>query len=1019
MTTLSAQRMSSRVTLPYRRGAETLEVPLQADAGGFTPAALYHFKEYEARYRAAPPEPRYVLCLKTAVSGHDLDVEVSFFFAGAPQTVTVRVPAGALAGSSFAIPLPPQADATLRITRLRQLPVPLAGDGRDHFGIVALLGNVAKLAWALGAEKDELGAQLERVQRQRHVELATGFSLDALGADLRVPRFPARQYSFDAGTLALYHLDDAVADGGAVADETSRFGAVGHPASNQGALSGVAAQLGNGFRVPGSGGAGSLEIPSHADFDLPPEQSFTVELFVKAEPASGAEPVVIALKGRLDNSGALATPGWSLTAGSFRGIGNNVRWAASDGAAGFELFADANLADSSFHHLAGVIDRASQVASLLVDGAVVSRIVIGALGALTNAEPIRVGRSASGHQLAGIVDEIRLSAVARLELDPVLGEGDESYRRRLALFRRWRLPSPAELLSTINGMIRIDGQPDSFVLIEKDPPGDTATALLRVLPATLAAGRSITADGDLLAAETVGSLDFRDTYLVRHDRAGVDYGADDDHHRMQAVTRQALEALVDLLAAANPVVPGNLRVDGAFDASAAAPPRRVGRALLLGHTTLAPERLAVVAHRAGFDFVRNEGTGVYASVAAGEELEVVIEPRGAAEVPPGGADAFAGHVLDLHVDPPALPPHGLVHWVLVPCGAGRATLLAHPADPATLKTAVATRPRVRLRADAPGDITLRVEHTLERRTATGTRTLTFTIDQLADGQNIAGDGARGVLEADVSGPPETVAPIYLVTSGLGVSFGADPDHRRMQLALEKPFARLAELVATAGASVNALEVLASFDAADAGLHQAGRAIRLRHGGLAPGVLGALAHQAGFTFVARNGIEIYASVAAGPKVEIAQGGTLAPLVGEVTVGSPVDVEIRFTTKPPGGVYNWSVEPGGQGRGGLDFVLRPRARLTPARPGLLWLNATYLEPDAGSAHPYSFEIRLRGSLDVPGTVIRKPQYDLLMNILNYFHPIGVEVVTRMVREHVVELKDNLLDVFPGYTYPDFRT
>jgi hypothetical protein len=53
-----------------------------------------------------------------------------------------------------------------------------------------------------------------------------------------------------------------------------------------------------------------------------------------------------------------------------------------------------------------------------------------------------------------------------------------------------------------------------------------------------------------------------------------------------------------------------------------------------------------------------------------------------------------------------------------------------------------------------------------------------------------------------------------------------------------------------------------------------------------------------------------------------------------------------------------------------------------------------------------------------VIRKDQYDLLMNMLNELHPVGVEVSTRIVREHVIELRESLLDVFPGYTFPDFR-
>jgi hypothetical protein len=43
---------------------------------------------------------------------------------------------------------------------------------------------------------------------------------------------------------------------------------------------------------------------------------------------------------------------------------------------------------------------------------------------------------------------------------------------------------------------------------------------------------------------------------------------------------------------------------------------------------------------------------------------------------------------------------------------------------------------------------------------------------------------------------------------------------------------------------------------------------------------------------------------------------------------------------------------------------------------------------------------------------------MNILSYFRPIGIEVITLNIRQHVVEVRENLLNAFPGFTYPDFR-
>jgi hypothetical protein len=88
----------------------------------------------------------------------------------------------------------------------------------------------------------------------------------------------------------------------------------------------------------------------------------------------------------------------------------------------------------------------------------------------------------------------------------------------------------------------------------------------------------------------------------------------------------------------------------------------------------------------------------------------------------------------------------------------------------------------------------------------------------------------------------------------------------------------------------------------------------------------------------------------------------------------------------------------------------------RPGRVLVRALYVRP--GQANPYECELRLVPALDHPGTVIRKDQYDLVMNVLSALHPIGAEIRTRNVREHVVEVREGLLDAFPAYTYPDFR-
>jgi hypothetical protein len=256
----------------------------------------------------------------------------------------------------------------------------------------------------------------------------------------------------------------------------------------------------------------------------------------------------------------------------------------------------------------------------------------------------------------------------------------------------------------------------------------------------------------------------------------------------------------------------------------------------------------------------------------------------------------------------------------------------------------------------------------------------------------------------------------LITSNVaGVSYGAEPNNKKMQIVLERAFNAL--LKAQPGLAVG-LQVLKAFDPHDQGLHRVGRALVLTHNTVPPARLGALAHQAGFGFVRRQGTEIYCSVATGDKIEIVHADSLVPLEDELVVGPVVDLRARFDVLPDTGSFNWSLGKLGEGEGSFDFVLRPAARFTPHRPGLAALNVTYLEQDPHSTFPYTFEIRLKPQLDANNTIIPKHQYDLLMNILNYFHPIGVEVVTGNIRQHVVEVEQDPQKAFPAYTYTDFK-
>jgi hypothetical protein len=1017
MSALAVEDLARLATLPYERGAEVLALRLGADtAPGETPIAPYDFADYRARHGASPPLPRYVVSPLVATSGDPMTIEVVFARGAGEETAVVEVPAGTPAGLSFAIPLPD--DPAVRLRRIRQRPRALPGPGADGWRLVALLGTLSKLLWVVGREQDELRHHLGDVGRQRLLAFAHGASLDLHGRDLRVPRFPAREHSFDAATVALYHLNEhPVADGGAVADETERFGLAGHPATNAGAVSGSVGKFGRAFRVPGPSGAGRLEIPSHADFDVAAGAGFTVELFARIEATAGA-PQALVVKGLLSPAGDPSADGWSLAAGEMRGIPGNVRWSLRSGAVVVSVFADRSLSDGAFHHVAGTVDRASGRARLFVDGEERASAALGALGAVANAEPVLLGRSSTGHQAAAIVDELRVSAVARTDFHPVAGESDEPYRKRLALFERWLLPTGNALLSALNGAVApIGGDAAPFVLVEKDRPVATAARIARVVPAVLPAGARLDLSGDRLADvdTTCGRAEedasFHEAFLTRHDDARVVYAGGEGARRMHVVVAQALDDLLARLSAAGG--PGLSIVDRAFD-PAGEGLHRVGRALELRHQVLLPPALAAFAHRAGFHYVETRTSSVLAAVAAGPQLEVVASPL-APGAQPAAADVFVAGALDLTLRPGSLPAAARVEWTVVRCGFGRGALAPHPDDPPTLKTPLAARRRVRLLAEAAGDVTVSVQCRLGRVTAIGSRTFRVVPSDLADGVRIAADGETGVDEAAAVDPPAPgLDPAYLVSSTLPATFDPGPDTRRMQVALDRRLERLLGMLAPPPAQLRVREAFRPGDPGPAGV---GRALLLRHGALAAGPFAALVHQAGFDYVERRGADVYASIASDELIEIVRPDG-SPLPEELVVGAPVALELRPKPLPAGGALDWSLDPVGRGSLRLSSTLRPATTATPLDLGLVGLSVLFLGADAQATPPYAFEVRLKPALEAAGAIVPKHEYDLVMNILSFFHPIGVEVQTRRLRERVVEVRDNLLNAFPGYTYPDFR-
>ena len=1002
--------LAARPTLPYRRGAETLALAFGAPAGDFVPIAGYDFSDYRARWGEDPAAPAYLVAPLFDVVDDDVALTIACAPAGTPD-LTLTIPKGTLAGTSLCIALPQAADASLRLRSISASPpLPVAAD--QAWCVLALLGNVAKLAAVLGVEKQSLQRVRHDTCAQRRVEDAFGAGLDAIGADLSVPRFPPRPHSFDPDTVALWHLDETVADGGQVVDESTRPGVAGHPGIVAKATSTNSAKYGNGYAFDGV--AGVIVVAASPDFDVAADADASFEAFVAAAAPQDASPHAIVARRAAENAAGLLAPGWSLCIANERGFSANPLFAVCDGAVEVRCHADLSIADGAFHHIAGVIDRRRRRARLFVDGIQRATAAIDGLGAIAPPDDVRFGATTTGNQLRATIDEVRISRIARTTFHPVLGEDDDAYRARLRLFRRWEMPTPQRMLALINEAAPLDGDPASYILVEANRTTNTAECALRIVPAALAAGLAIAADGQPARDETVAGTPTDDAGfdaaldLVAYADAAVDATADPGNARMQAGAAAMLDALAAQLA--TDAVGGRLVLTHSFDASGPTPLHTVGRALRLRHSTLALADLGARAHRAGFAYVRNLGTEIAVAVPAGERLAVRATPA-------AGSRVDVGTAFDLVIAAPQ-PSAATFSWTIVSPGTGHAGLAAHSADPPLLKTPLASRSRVRIVTDAPGDIVVRAEVSYRGRTRSGSLSLRVDPVTLPDGQ--AMDAACTPVDdaAAVVAPPDRgFDPAYLATHAAtpAIDFGADPANARMQVAALDALDGLAALLAARGVP-GRLRVTAAFAAGAAGVAAVGRLLQLQHETLDPGALGALA-QRFFDAVARTGTTISAYLRADAWLSIRRAADGLPAGGDLALGTPLDLALLPGALPVGS-FNWSVRDTGVGMGSFSSLLQPATRFTPTQAGRLVLVLIQVADDPARAAPYTFEVALKPALDVPATLIPKPQYDIVMNVLDAFHPIGVEVRTDRLRAHVREVEQDPTKAFPAYSFPGFR-
>ncbi|MEJ3748624.1 LamG-like jellyroll fold domain-containing protein [Actinomycetes bacterium KLBMP 9797] len=882
-------RMAARLTLPFQRGADRLPLTLIADPDLPERASVapYDFGEHLARFDALP-EPRYLV---TAL--RDVPAAVTLSLAGtdaggAARTVTATIPAGTLAGTSVLLDLGDLDRPGARLTRLTMTPAPPPGSpvAARRWDVRALLGELGRLLWVVGGGRDELRAHTDQVRRLTRLPEATGLALDLIGYDLTVPRFPPLPYAFEDGTIALYHCDEP-SSGSTVADIMPLYGGTGHPGTVTAARTGAVGRFDRGvaFGTP----AAEVTIADHADFAFGTATSFTAECFV--QPADGAWEGALLSK-HPDPALTAGKRGWAISVGGFgRGLPRNVRFLVSDGATTVPLFADLTLPAERFSHLAGVVDRAAGQARLYVDGVLRASRPLGALGTLTTDVPLRIGRAAASAAATfqGTVDEVRLSRAARTRFHPVLGEGDDGYRRRLRLFQRWRLPTPANLTEALNDAVgTVRGVDRPLVVEDADATLAAGGAALRVLPETLAAGESIDDLGQRGTSEAeVNGVpgddpDFDPDLLVDATDPRVVFTPSADAptpHRMRAGTRRALWALLDLIEATGQ--PGQLHVIRGYradPADAATELYAVGRKLAFVHLSLPPGRLAALAHRAGFTWVR-ASVVVVASVRSTETLEIEV-----GQDPQDGFDVLTGQTLAVTVTP-ALPLRAQIRWYVISAGVGRAAFAGRT-----------DRASAALTAQQPGELVVGVRVMIGTRSFRATRRLRAGIAALAAGQSIAATGELGADPA-VAGRPgaDFFAPAYLDTvQDARVEFAAGANRRRMAPVLSGRLARLLDLIAAAG-DTGKPRVASAWLPTGTGLEIEGRALSLERGTLTMTLdrLGALAHAAGFSHVASDGSRLRILQAAGDPVRV----TGDP---EPSEGGTVELQLRPAARPEAAV-----------------------------------------------------------------------------------------------------------------------
>jgi hypothetical protein len=678
-----------------------------------------------------------------------------------------------------------------------------------------------------------------------------------------------------------------------------------------------------------------IRIPNDSAFDIQVDQNFTVEAFIRPVPTQDNRLRIIAIKSREIFYGgplqAHCVEGWALSMGNFNCISNNVAWSISDmpkvdesehGRRIVTVLAGLDLGDGQWHHIAGVIDRRYQVARLYVDGVQRGCMDISQMGEIINQEDILLGCNDYFFDAPcdGLIDEVRLSNVARHSFHPALGESDQRYRTRLSIYRPWLIPTydninaglqrllltspfgpevPAPMLPKVN-------------VTEKNSLRICTERLLTIRPLLLPPGAHIDLEGDRQQSEEVacGPSDehFFDWQLVNHNNSAVYYYTD-NAHLMQLATARSLDKLVGFLQHWMTKTGKKLQVLAAYEPGGDAR-QSVGRAQLLHMEDMPASVLAAFAHKACFDYVEHQAyavvhDGVMKEVVRAavreelDKLEIATKEEVDRQQSPGRNSTVqikVGDQVQLTVSRPDVPDKRYFKWLLIECGAGHGELQAVEGDNAS---------RVFV-AKMPGRLIVKVEFWWQGVIVIGRRDIEIELASLSSCESIGSDGNLGVSEEEAAGRPEGFfhEALLLKHDNAQVDYGSNANNHQMQLGMEKALNRLLAQIALVTGISGQLRILKGYDPAASDLFKVGQKLMLAHedqANMPLGRLAALAHEAGFAWVYHPPYPDGIFVATGPE---------SPL--EITSGL---IELL----PPNAVINWL------------GIMRPNVPEAPIMPG----------------------------------------------------------------------------------------